>query len=181
MSKEIYISSDHHFAHKNILIYCKNQRNCETLDEMHEKLIENHNSVVGKTDEVYFLGDFCFSKTEGLAEQFLSRLNGKIYFVFGNHDHWVKTADFTKINNTIVLGHYHEFKPFNDLSHVILFHFPIQSWHRKNYGSHHYFGHAHGQFKTPGEKRMDVGVDCNRMYPFNLREIMESLNENSNR
>jgi calcineurin-like phosphoesterase family protein len=177
-STEYFISSDHHFNHANILKYSAEQRQCNNLDEMHEALIERHNSVVGKNDVSYFLGDFSFSKKPDVVLSHFARLNGKIRFIVGNHDHWVAKVDFNEIKNLEWIKQYYEVKPYNDLPHLVLFHFPIQSWHRKNYGAIHCFGHCHGNLKTPEQRRMDVGIDCNNMYPFNLRETMEKLNQN---
>lgn len=48
--------SDLHLGHANVLKF--DQRPFLTLDEMHETIINNWNSVVDKTDDVYILGDF---------------------------------------------------------------------------------------------------------------------------
>ena len=47
--------------------------------------IVHWNSVIGKDDTVFHLGDFCLG---GAAEwtKILDRLNGKIYLIMGNHD-----------------------------------------------------------------------------------------------
>lgn len=80
---EIYFTSDHHFGHKNILIYEKEARPFQTLEEMHEHLIDRWNSVVRDCDTIYHLGDFCFGRGYiKIAE----RLRGKKRLVLGNHD-----------------------------------------------------------------------------------------------
>lgn len=47
-----WFSSDHHFDHSNVIKFCK--RPFKDVDEMAEKLIENHNSQVKNGDLVFF-------------------------------------------------------------------------------------------------------------------------------
>jgi calcineurin-like phosphoesterase family protein len=84
MTENVFFTSDTHFYHENILKYCN--RPFSSVDEMNEKLIKNWNSVVGKNDIVWHLGDFCFGRKENISE-ILPKLNGKINLVMGNHDH----------------------------------------------------------------------------------------------
>ena len=55
--------SDYHIGHQNAMNF--DSRPFVTLDEMHEIIIRNWNSVVGNGDDVFILGDFapgnCFS------------------------------------------------------------------------------------------------------------------------
>ena len=60
-----YVIADTHFNHSNIIKYCNRPFN-DVLD-MNKKIIDNWNQVVKKEDIV-------------------SKLNGKIYLIRGNHD-----------------------------------------------------------------------------------------------
>ena len=88
----IYFTSDTHFGHKNIIKLCN--RPFKDLDEMNNKLIHNWNSRVKEGDTIFHLGDFCFKNSneergEGIrvnAKGWLSKLNGNIIVVKGNHD-----------------------------------------------------------------------------------------------
>lgn len=53
--KRIFVTSDLHLGHYNIIRYCKRPFN--NLDDMNTKLVRNWNSVVSPKDTVYFLGD----------------------------------------------------------------------------------------------------------------------------
>ena len=77
----IYLIADTHFNHGNIIKYCN--RPFSDIEEMNNTIINNWNSIVGKDDIVYHLGDFLLGDN---IKDFLSKLNGKIYLVRGNHD-----------------------------------------------------------------------------------------------
>lgn len=83
MSPKIYITSDHHFAHKRILDFEKEHRPFNTIEEHDEELIDRWNSKVNKKDTVWHLGDFCFNEK---ALEIAGRLNGIKKLVLGNHD-----------------------------------------------------------------------------------------------
>jgi Predicted phosphoesterase or phosphohydrolase len=81
---ESYVISDTHFNHANIIRYCR--RPFTGAEEMNRVLLRNWNYRVKETDEVYFLGDLAYGPVIHPAEYYLSRLNGKIVLVAGNHD-----------------------------------------------------------------------------------------------
>lgn len=84
----IYVISDLHLNHVNIIKYCN--RPFSTVDEMNHTLIKNWNDVIKPDDIVYFLGDFCLGPKEAFI-RFTSCLNGHKHFIIGNHDHISKT------------------------------------------------------------------------------------------
>lgn len=76
----IFLTSDTHFGHANILKHC--DRPFQNVEEMNETLITNWNNVVSDNDIVYHLGDFSF---RGYT-RFKNRLSGEIILIKGNHD-----------------------------------------------------------------------------------------------
>ena len=94
----IWITSDTHFNHYNIIEYCN--RPFSNVDEMNKELIKRWNSVVKKNDKVWHLGDFFLGKKDDAAD-IISHLNGNIYLIKGNHD--IKNQWY---NITIKLGIY---------------------------------------------------------------------------
>jgi len=58
---EVFIISDTHFGHNNIVKFNRSDgsplRPWDNVDQMDDALIKNWNSVVGKEDKVYHLGD----------------------------------------------------------------------------------------------------------------------------
>ena len=81
--KGFYVTSDHHFFHKNIIKYC--DRPFSSVDEMNKTLVENWNNTVNEDDVVFFLGDFTFHSRR-VAKMLWDGLAGEKYFMFGNHD-----------------------------------------------------------------------------------------------
>jgi len=80
MPRDIWVTSDTHFNHDNIIKYC--DRPFANADEMNEALIENWNSVVKEGDIVYHLGDVYMTGNGHL----LKKLNGRKRLILGNHD-----------------------------------------------------------------------------------------------
>ena len=54
---------------------------------MNASLVKNWNRAVGNTDIVYVFGRYWFwTVVDGQFHYWLGKLNGKIYFIRGNHD-----------------------------------------------------------------------------------------------
>ena len=80
---KIFLIGDCHFMHRNIIKYCN--RPFANVEEMTESLIKNWNSIVGKNDIVYVVGDFALCGKQKIIE-IGQRLNGRKRLVLGNHD-----------------------------------------------------------------------------------------------
>ena len=86
-----WFTSDWHFDHKNIPLYCPDRvRFLGMADEhdiegMNEGMVELWNRTVQPDDTVYFLGDFAMGKIQETI-QFTSRLAGIKHLIWGNHD-----------------------------------------------------------------------------------------------
>ena len=175
--RNIWFTSDLHFMHKNIVKYC----NRPVLIENHtEWLIDKLNSVIGKNDEVYHLGDFSFGSYEDTLA-IMKRLNGKWYYLKGNHDNHERMINLCKESNSTYLGsslkniriQYHSQKKSK---FFVLCHFPIVSWENRGHGSIHCHGHVHNSVvEAPKVKnRFNVCFDLD-FRPFHISEI---LNDN---
>ncbi len=86
MAREIWVISDTHFNHNNIIKYC--DRPFKDADEMNWIMVENWNKVVKPQDKVYHLGDVYMGS--GFSREYtvnlLSKLNGHKRLILGNHD-----------------------------------------------------------------------------------------------
>ncbi len=89
MAGNIWVTSDTHFNHANILNFSdkmgKPVRPFSSLEDMNETMIENWNSVVQPGDKVYHLGDVFFGDKEWFKKSW-PRLKGKKRLIVGNHD-----------------------------------------------------------------------------------------------
>lgn len=81
---EIFVISDTHFGHNNIIKYCN--RPYKTTEEMDWDMVERWNSVVTPQDKVYHLGDVYMGCSREYIDNLLSKLNGKKRLILGNHD-----------------------------------------------------------------------------------------------
>jgi len=174
-NKSVFFVSDYHFSHSNIIKYCN--RPFKYIEEMNETLIANHNSIVKPDDEVNFLGDFGFSSTANL-EKILSRLNGKFYFIIGNHDKDIMNSDkFNKVGYADILN-------IKGYPKIYLSHCCSRIWEDSHKGSWHLFGHSHGTLETDNMS-IDVGVDSNdipkKYFPTSLEDIQAIMNKRKNK
>lgn len=80
---KIWIISDTHFCHKNIIQYCN--RPFYYINEMDETMVERWNNKVSENDVVIHLGDFALTSKNHLKSM-RNRLNGVIILVLGSHD-----------------------------------------------------------------------------------------------
>lgn len=189
-NKNVWITSDTHFSHKNICrgvtswrlpngeIPVEQTRDFSTIEKMNTAIVNNINEVVGQDDILIHLGDWSFGGFEQIRE-FWDRLVCKnIHLILGNHDHHIdRNRDgsqglFKSVShyNTLEIG---DFK-------FQLMHYPISSWDGLNKGVMHLHGHCHlPTNKRFGlGKRMDVGMDGHPEFrPYNLiREVVPLLN-----
>ncbi len=187
----IYLVSDTHFSHANIIKY--GNRPFNNADEMDKALIDNWNSVVTPSDIVFFLGDFAFAGKERIT-QYRSMLNGDIYALRGNHDgskKRFKDSGFKMLSNintkhdfyymdlreidksikeTILLTHV----PYNEIKDYILEKFGVE------FNCWNIHGHHHDIDKYPkidyDNREINVSVEFWGYKPVPLSDILTIIN-----
>lgn len=82
--RNIWVISDTHFYHQNIIGYCN--RPFDTAEQMNDMMVTLWNETVKDGDKVYHLGDVYMGNNGGNAERLLSSLKGQKRLVLGNHD-----------------------------------------------------------------------------------------------
>lgn len=169
---ETYVTSDLHLFHKNILKYQPDTRQFNSVEEMNETIVERWNETVKPNDTIYDLGDFALAGVTKVLT-ILPRLNGKKIHIMGNHDH--KSLWKKKITDHFEwVGDYKRIHI--DGRVVVMFHYPIHTWEMKQYGSIHLYGHMHGTgIPMENTRSMDVGVDTNNFYPYNIQEVFKII------
>jgi len=188
-----FFTSDTHFGHKNIFKFCPDTRRGKDIEEHDELLIQGWNNTVGPKDAVYHHGDFCMGNAT-YTKKILDRLNGRIYFIYGNHDNVFRNN--AKLRERFEwIGEYKEIylpapSEFQEYpkdpkqtyvvkeQKVCMFHFPIYEWNRMHHGSFHLYGHVHGSVQIEG-RAMDVGIDTRPdgklMTPWSWEEVYREL------
>lgn len=200
---KIYFTSDTHFYHGNILKFCPERaeflndeerkimesgdkwaiRNLkiseESIQVMNEAMIERWNSVVPKDGIVFFLGDFALKCNSREANNIRYALNGKIYFIEGNHD---GVAEQIK-SSFDWLGSYQEIKVADKDAErgeqdITLLHYSMRVWNKSHHGSWMLYGHSHNSLPDdPNARSFDVGVDCHNFYPLSYDQVKEIMSK----
>ena len=172
MIHEKWFISDTHFFHANILKFTGDdglriRAEFNTLEEMHETIIQNWNSLVGDNDYVYHLGDVTF-RYDGAFNNLMSRLKGKKRLIVGNHD---------KLTNPALGKHFEKieiWKGFSDKEAGLAFtasHFPLPQYVLRN-GKHNAHGHIH-QNKSPEAHQRNFSVEAINYTPVHIDQVVE--------
>lgn len=81
---KIYVFSDAHFDHSNIIRYCR--RPFDSTRQMNQELLVNWKSFVKENDTIYYLGDMTYGRNRHPTDYWLGKLSGAKYYIRGNHD-----------------------------------------------------------------------------------------------
>lgn len=173
-----FFTADPHLGHANIIKHC--HRPFRTHDGrldvalMDRTIIKNWNSVVGRKDRVYVLGDFCHWK--GLkADHYLKKLNGSKVLIKGNHD----KKDTLQAKGWEAVHTRYNYSQAGET--IILDHYALRSWDRSFHGSWHLYGHTHGRL-IGARRSFDIGMDAWNFFPIpfsKIRDIMKTLDNDS--
>lgn len=91
MTKNVWVISDTHFSHKQILSFRDAKGNLNrgskfsNVNEMNEYMLHQWNSVVKTGDRVYHLGDVFMGAKEDFSTLW-PKFNGRKNLICGNHD-----------------------------------------------------------------------------------------------
>ena len=95
----IFVCSDWHFGHNKQ--FCYEARGFNSVEEMNEAIVKNHNSVVGPEDDVYCLGDCFMGEDKEAGKAWIEKLNGKIHIIRGNHCSNNKVEVYKSCSNVV--------------------------------------------------------------------------------
>lgn len=171
MSREIWLISDTHFMHRNILNFTDSETGellrgarFSSIEEHDETIRDNWNKKVKKDDIVYHLGDVMIGPKDQWGKLYHS-LNGRKRLIVGNHDDIKYMCGFFQ-----KVQMWRMFPEFG----LLLTHVPIDpsGLHRYNDGSMltNVHGHIH-HHKSPTKHHVNVSCEAIDYTPINIEEL----------
>lgn len=163
--KKIYLISDLHLDHTNIIKYCN--RPFASIEEMNQTIVNNWNKTINDHGTVYFLGDMAFGRGSRKASYWLTQLKGKIVFIEGNHEETGK-----------VQAHERLILKYNG-GEFLLIHDPALK--PKNWNGWTIHGHKHNNdlkgypLVNPARKTVNVSVELVNYAPIELDAILTKI------
>jgi len=175
MAGDIFIISDTHFSHSNILTFkdkdgTKIRPEFSTVTEMDEYMLEQWNSTVKPTDHVIHVGDVIFGNPD-LYNRILGKLNGEKTLIMGNHDHDAKYFQpwFKNIKSILSTRNYFE-------KDLVFSHYPLMDRSFK-YGTRealNIHGHIHTD-KLDSTSHVNVCVEHTKYKPIHIEDILDGI------
>jgi calcineurin-like phosphoesterase family protein len=189
----IFITSDHHFGHENIIKHCK--RPFRNTDEMDTAMVDRWNEVVEPTDDVYIAGDFSHKRCPADRANDIARsLRGRKHLLLGNHEtdneRGILLDSRSPIEDRLILDPslfaslnegYFYFRINGRL--IVVTHYAMQTWHdmrKKGTPTYHLHGHSHSKL-SPMLRRHDIGVDGHNFYPWSMDQIFDHFDPQGKR
>ena len=145
--------------------------NIKSIEEMDSTMISKWNSVVGKDDTVFHLGDFCLCYDNQQLRQLRDSLNGSIILIPGNHDHPSRLQNF----DIFVLDSLYSEGVTILMNNLIFSHRPLLNIPCSMVNVH---GHIHD--KPSYGRYLNVSVDVTNYTPLSLEEVLKRAKEISN-
>jgi len=132
-----------------------------------EDIMDNWNSVVGKKDRIFILGDFAWKD----HIKYICRLNGQKVFITGNHDEMNQKA-----LNCFKEVHEMGCRKKVQKQDVTFCHYGMRTWASSCHGSWMLYSHSHG--RLPEFENMfsfDCGVDVWGYAPVPWEAIVKKM------
>lgn len=142
---------------------------------MNEVIVKRWNSIVKSDDIVYHLGDVFLGSDRDKVINIIKRLNGKIYYAYGNHCTDNRIAALKTLINTIDVQMGYRIK--KEKKCFILTHYPTLTGNTTQDHTYCLHGHTHQKTNfTEGFPLMyHVGVDSHNCYPVSFDEILQDI------
>lgn len=185
---QIFFTSDLHFDHHNILKF--QDRGVKSIQQMNQKIIDNWNSIVGKQDDIYILGDFMWRNQRDnfdKLKRITNSLNGNKYLIRGNHDRYSNfeymSSGFKQVCDIKNLHlHYN-----GNVYFFVLCHYAMKFWQKSHFGSYCLYGHQHFKREIDFDlycklqmstRTFNVCLDGNNLFPYSLTQILKQIQNN---
>lgn len=171
MAKDIWVISDTHLNHYNIVHKFGRNNKFQSVDEMNDYILHKWNSVVKPGDKVYHLGDVFFGSKEWFAKNW-PKFHGSKRLIVGNHDD-IKYLSQGSFFNKIMM-----WRMFPDWG-LLLTHVPV---HPSTLGESRFtgvpmknvHGHIHQNPSPPGPYKCVCVEQPHMNYtPINIEELRQ--------
>ena len=175
MTKDIWVISDTHLSHENILkfndsITGKPVRShlFDNVDQMDEHMLEKWNSVVKQGDIVYHLGDVFMGSRERFTQQW-PKFNGSKRLIVGNHD------DIKFLSSGGFFKKVHMWRKFTEYN-IIMSHVPLHEMSVARGAPNNQnlmvnvHGHIHQNSSPPG-RYINVCVEAIEYTPVHIETL----------
>lgn len=172
MSKNIWVISDTHLSHANILKFVDSEGNLtrgarfSNTREMDEFMLERWNSVVKPGDKVYHLGDVMFGDRDYFARLW-PKFHGSKRLTPGNHE------DIKYMSSGGFFSKIQLWRVFSEFG-LILSHFPLHESqlydHRNDRPLKSVHGHVHTN-SLVSDNHINVSVEVIDYTPVNIEEL----------
>lgn len=173
MSREIFVISDTHFSHKNILKFTDKDGNrtrphWDGIEEHDWDLVDRWNSVVRPQDKIYHLGDVYMSGRREYIDNLLSKLNGHKRLIVGNHDNPLDQVLRQRFQKMMVWRKFPEFGLL--LTHVPVHESVLGEGRFKGVRVKNVHGHIHHN-PSPTKNHVNVSVEQIDYTPVNIETL----------
>ena len=147
MAGNVFMIGDLHLGHKNIMGF--GQRDFTCIEDHNEAIVQAWNTVVGKRDIVWVLGDVCMDMKD---MPLFDRMRGDKRLILGNHD---------RFDIQVYARYFNGVGAFEKRYGVIMTHIPIHpgelQYRTWRWNVH---GHIHDIKKQPKDDRyINVEID----------------------
>ena len=159
----IFIVSDTHFGHKNIINFGAARIQFKELNHAWEAMVEAWNSVVTKRDVVIHLGDAAWNVE---SFKWFDKCNGAKKLILGNHDKFnigIYAKHFTSVHGSLRKGD------------ILFTHIPVifDKHHSWKYNVHGHLHHIEENLSDP--RYYNANMDVIGLFPKALDEIKLEL------
>lgn len=183
----IYFTSDTHFSHNRSFLY--EPRGFSSIEEHDETIIENWNKTVKPEDIVYLLGDLMLNDNESGIKK-LNQLQGKIYYIRGNHCTDSRCELYKNTNMIPLSGDFYtswaavqKINGFN----FYLSHYPTMTSYLENMAplkqhliNLHGHTHSKNKFYQDIPFMYNVALDAHNNTPVSFDEIISDIEAKAN-
>lgn len=155
--RNTYFTSDTHFDDERLEIF---SRPFKSVKEMNDTLVKNWNSVVGKDDIVYHLGDFA---VDASGYEYARKLNGEIHLILGNYD----MDNIDKFDHSLFESIQKDITLKIEGTDYFLTHKPTET----TPDMFNLCGHIHGLWRVANRNIINVGTDAWHFFPIPVSKI----------